>query len=168
MPCVVEQANGRLAEPHSLFSLYDPGAIPMGVHPHKSNGFSLIELMIVVVVFGMLIAIAIPTMSGYLRSNRRVGAAHTLEADFHYAHTLAHEQGRTYQILFQPGSYTISQVSPFVTIRTRRMPLGVACAASDTAKFYAWGLTDPVTVTLTNAGHADTLRLAANGSVSHD
>lgn len=140
----------------------------MGVHPHKSKGFSLIELMIVVVVFGMLIAIAVPTMSGYLRSNRRVGAAHTLEADFHYTHSLAHEQGKTYQILFQPGSYAIAQVSPFVTIRTRVMPVGVACTASDTAKFYAWGLTDPVMITMTDASHSDTLRLSANGNVSHD
>ena len=140
----------------------------MGVHARKSNGFSLVELMVVMIVFGLLIAIAVPSMIGYLRSSRRVGAAHTLEADFHYAHSLAHEQGKTYQILFQPDSYAISQVSPLVTIRTRMMPRGVACTASDTAKFYAWGLTKPVTITMAGVSHSDTLRLSANGNVIHD
>ena len=140
----------------------------MGVHPHKANGFSLVELMVVVVVFGLLIAVAVPSTLGYLRSTRRVGAAHTLEADFHYAHSLAHKQGKTYEILFQPGSYVVAQVSPFTTILTRVMPRGVACTASDTAKFYAWGLTDPVTITMADASHSDTLRLSANGNVSHD
>lgn len=135
---------------------------------HKPNGFSLIELMIVVVVMGLIVAIAVPTMSSYLRSSRISGATHMLEGDFHYAHSLAHEQRRTYQILFQARTYAVIQVNPVDTIRVRTMPTGVSCTASDTAKFYPWGLTDPVTVSMAVGSHADTLRLSANGSVSHD
>lgn len=140
----------------------------MGTRPDKTKGFSLVELMIVVSVFGVLMAIAIPAVGGYLQSTRLVGAVHTLEADFHYAHSLAYEQRKTYEILFQPGSYVIAQVSPYTEIRTRTMPKGVTCAASDTAVFYAWGLTDPVTITMAGSSRTDTLRVSANGNVAHD
>jgi type IV pilus assembly protein PilE len=36
----------------------------------KSKGFSLMELMIVVVITGVLAAIAIPTFSGYVQKAR--------------------------------------------------------------------------------------------------
>jgi prepilin-type N-terminal cleavage/methylation domain-containing protein len=168
MPCVVDRPSDRRGENAFRLLVHDQGAMPMGTRAQTSKGFSLMELVIVVSVFGVLMAIAIPAVGGYLRSTRIVGAVHTLEADFHYAHSLAYEQRKTYEIVFQPGSYVIAQASPYTAILTRTMPKGVTCAASDTATFYAWGLTDPVTITMASTGRADTLRLAANGSVTHD
>lgn len=39
--------------------------------PHKAHGFSLIELMIVVVIIGVLAAVAIPAYQNYLTKGRR-------------------------------------------------------------------------------------------------
>jgi prepilin-type N-terminal cleavage/methylation domain-containing protein len=140
----------------------------MRIHSGERNGFSLLELMVVLTLTGLLIAIAIPTITTYMRTARLSGASNTLEADLHFAHAHANAERKTFQILFSAGSYVVKRVSPAATILTREMPKGVACAASDTATFYAWGLSDPVMIRMADASHADTLRVAANGSISHD
>lgn len=51
------------------------------VHSRKSKGFTLLEIMIVVVIIGVLAAIAIPTYQDHvLRSNRTEGQALLVEA----------------------------------------------------------------------------------------
>lgn len=53
-------------------------------------------------------------------------------------------------------------------MRTRELPRGVACASTDTATFYPWGLTESVTITVSDSRRSDVLRLSSNGSVSRD
>lgn len=139
----------------------------MRMHSEKQTGFSLVELMVAVLVFGLLVAIAIPSVSGYMRTSRMSGASTKLQSDLRFAVSNASSQRTTYQILFQSGSYTLSRVSPATTIFTRQMPQGVACTASDTAKFFAWGLTKPVTVTMTDSHGSQTVQLLSNGNIIH-
>ena len=124
--------------------------------------------MVVLGVFGILLAIVAPPVASYMRSSRLTGAANTLVADFYYTRALASAQRKTYEIQFRPGAYSIVRLSPAGTIRTRTLPRGVAFSAPDTATFFAWGLTDPVTVTMANRDRSKRIRLAANGQVSHD
>lgn len=140
----------------------------MKAHQPNVPGFTLLELMVVIGIFGILIAIAAPRVSGLMRSSRLVGASNTLTSDLYYARALANSQRRTFKIEFQANAYTLSRVSPASTIRTRALPRGVAVASTDTATFYPWGLTKPVVYTMTAASSYTVLRLGANGSVSHD
>jgi prepilin-type N-terminal cleavage/methylation domain-containing protein len=140
----------------------------METRSRKRAGFTLTELMIVLAVSGVLIAITIPSISGYLGTARLNGAINILDADLRNAHALASAQRRTYALIFQGGSYAVTQVSPPVLIRRRLMPRGVRCTASDTATFYAWGLSDPVTITFRKGALSRVTRIAANGRISHD
>jgi prepilin-type N-terminal cleavage/methylation domain-containing protein len=135
---------------------------------HDAKGFSLVELAIVVGVFGILVAISVPAMSGYLRSSRLRGAATTLVSDLRYAHTLANAQRRTFAVAFSASSYTVVCLSPLTTVRSRSFPREVACVAPDTARFYAWGLTEPATITISDHNRSNVVRLLTTGSVSHD
>ena len=45
-----------------------------GPHPARSHGFTLIELMVVVVVAAVLLAVAIPTYTSQIRKSRRTEA----------------------------------------------------------------------------------------------
>ena len=135
---------------------------------HDAKGFSLVELAIVVGVFGILAAITVPTMSGFLRSSRLQGAATTLVSDLRYAHALASAQRKTFAVTFSASSYSVVCLSPLATVRSRSLPRGVACVAPDTARFYAWGLTEPATITISDHNHSNVVRLLTTGSVSHD
>jgi prepilin-type N-terminal cleavage/methylation domain-containing protein len=138
----------------------------MRTHTHEQYGFSLVELMMVLIVFGLLVAIAIPTLGTYQRSARLAGAANTLVADLHQARALANANRTTYRVLFHGASYAV--VSPSATIQTRTLPRGVDCTASDTATFYAWGLTEPITITLANGHYSRVMQLSGNGRISRD
>ena len=140
----------------------------MRAQVRNQDGFTLMELMIVVGVFGLLIAISAPSIGGYLRSSRLAGATNTLEADCHYARSLANAQRKSYAVIFTAGSYSVAQVSPLVRVLTRQLPSGVTCAATDTATFYAWGLTDPVTITMSQGSTSRVARVSANGRIYCD
>jgi prepilin-type N-terminal cleavage/methylation domain-containing protein len=134
----------------------------------RERGFTLLELMMVVALMGAILAMTIPGITSLVRSSRVTGAANTLAADFHYGRMLANQRKQTFVVLFAGGGYRMFRPSTSDTILKRNLPSGMTCSATDTATFYAWGLTDPVTVTLTESGHTSVLRLAANGSVSHE
>lgn len=140
----------------------------MNAHRHEASGFSLLELMVVVGVFGVLVAVSVPSVSGYLRSMRVQGAATTLAADLRYARALATAQRRSYAVTFAPSSYSVVRLSPPATVLTRALPRGVGCTAPDTTTFFAWGLTEAATITVADDDRANTVRLLATGSVSHD
>lgn len=140
----------------------------MRTHRHDASGFSLLELMTVLAVFGLLLAISVPAVNGHVRSARLNGAVSTLESDLRYARALSSAQRKTYAIQFASNSYSVVRVSPAKTVRTRELPRGVACAATDTATFYPWGLTESITITVSDSRRSDVLRLSSNGSVSHD
>jgi prepilin-type N-terminal cleavage/methylation domain-containing protein len=132
------------------------------------RGFTLIELVIVVLVMGLLLAVTLPAGTRFLRSSRVTGAANTLMADIQNARSLASMKRRTHRILFTSSGYTIFQVSPADTIRRRVWPTGVGATATDTATFFAWGLTDPVSITITGANSSKIVQVFANGSVTHN
>jgi len=132
------------------------------------DGFSLLELMVVVVVFGVLVALAFPTMSGYMRSTRLSGATNTLTADLHQAHSLATMQRRTVEMRFDSTGYRIVVPSVDSTVLARQLPTGLWCSASDTARFYPWGLTEAISMTVVAGGSSKVLQLSSNGKVTHD
>jgi prepilin-type N-terminal cleavage/methylation domain-containing protein len=135
---------------------------------HGRNGFTLIELMAVIVVFGILIAITAPSMSGMVRSNRLRGTSSLLVSDLHHGRALANAQRTTYEIRFRTSGYTLVKVSPLQTIVDRAFPTGVTCAATDTATFFSWGLTAPITVTVSGYSRTKTVQLLANGHVNQN
>ena len=132
------------------------------------NGYTLVELMVVLVVAGILFTIGYTSMSRYTRTQRLAGAARVLEGDIHNAIAIANAQRSAYRIVFSANSYQVQQASPTNTIQTRQLPTGVTVAATDTARFFAWGLASPTTVTLTNANRSTTLRILANGRVAYN
>jgi hypothetical protein len=94
-----------------------------------------------------------------------MGAARVLAADVHQARAIASMRRRSYEITFASGRYAIVRTSPRETLRVREMPYQVTMSATDTATFFPWGVTSPITVTLTGPGQTRTVQIRATGSV---
>jgi prepilin-type N-terminal cleavage/methylation domain-containing protein len=135
---------------------------------HRAKGFTLVELSALMVVFGIMAAIAVAGTSHLVRSTRLSGTTNTLLGDLRYAHTLATTECSEFQIRFVADGYSIVRVSPLRTALTRKYPTGVSLAASDTANFYAWGLVSPVTLTITGSSGSKVVQLAASGNVTRE
>lgn len=133
----------------------------------NNSGFSFIEMSWVMVCMGIILAIAVPSFTKYLRSSRLVGSSNELMSDLHYARSLAVSKRQTYKIVFGASDYQIIEVSTGDVIRDRSLPQGLNYAASGDPNFYAWGLADPVNINITGAAGTKTLALSANGSVAH-
>ncbi|MDY0013042.1 MAG: type IV pilin protein [Rhodocyclaceae bacterium] len=70
----------------------------MLARPHAARGFTLIELMIVIVVIGLLAAVAFPSYQDYIRKSRRGDGRVLLQAA-----QLAQEKYRLNHTTYYPG-----------------------------------------------------------------
>lgn len=75
----------------------------------KMKGFSLIELVVVILIITILVAVAVPKMGRVVAVGRTQAAAKRVVADLHYARSVAMNQGKSVEVQFVVGgtSYTM-------------------------------------------------------------
>jgi general secretion pathway protein H len=66
----------------------------------KNKGFSLIELMIVLILISLSVALVTPSLSQFLRTVELKGAAKMVSGILRYYRSEAVNKGRVYQVLF--------------------------------------------------------------------
>ncbi len=74
----------------------------------RDAGVTLIELMTVLVIVGIMIGLAAPSMSGILGVNRAESAASQVAADLMYARILAVRSGDPVTVTFSSTGYQIT------------------------------------------------------------
>lgn len=86
------------------------------------RGFTLLELIMVLLLAGMLAAIVVPSFSGTLESSRLRGGAAEIRATFSLARTLSASSGRERSVVFDldRGEYGIAGER-----RRRSLPDGI-------------------------------------------
>jgi type IV fimbrial biogenesis protein FimT len=123
----------------------------------------MIELLTVLVVVGLLVTLATPSMDNYMERTRTRRAMDRVVADVAYTRMLAAERGRRTALTMQAnGTYSIDTLtnagawSPMRTVRLRDDYPGVTFSGTTLAlQFSSRGI-------LTNSGTETILKVASN------
>lgn len=107
------------------------------------RGFSLMELMIVLVVFGMLLGFGIPQYQRYMQSQALLGTSQNLVQTVQLQRSRAMATGRTVTVNFDTTAATWVVLSGSKANRYH-LPRGVRYAAAN-----------PLSLQLTRDGHVD-------------
>lgn len=103
------------------------GNIAMSKNLNKNSGFTLVELVIVIVLIGILAAVAIPKFTD-LTGQARTAAASNIAGAFSSAAGIAHAQ---WIASGSPGSITLGTTTVYMS--TQGWPEGTGAAANGTA-----------------------------------
>lgn len=80
----------------------------------SESGFSLIELMVAMSIFGVLTALAVMPLRGYQHSQEHVGAAREVVAALRNAQVRAVNEGSTYRAEIKPHAVRVFSGSTLV------------------------------------------------------
>lgn len=107
---------------------------------HKQQGFTLIELMVVLAILTILLMVAVPSFNDSLARRRLEGVANELSADLQYARTQAVGNNGSVSLVTSATGYTVSGASGGVnvTYKTIALDTGLSMTQPVTGTFSAF------------------------------
>ncbi|MBK8167911.1 MAG: prepilin-type N-terminal cleavage/methylation domain-containing protein [bacterium] len=129
------------------------------------QGFTLVEMMLVISLVGVMAAMAAPPFFRYLASNRLATQADRMVADLQYARSLSVSNAQILRFSVTEAGYTLRNPNSGVLIRDYSFCAGAGLDAAQTADFYPWGMADPVVFTLSNPAGTRQITLMPTGLV---
>jgi type II secretory pathway pseudopilin PulG len=131
----------------------------------RREGFTLVELMVIITVFGMMMTMAVPPFLNYVRSNRLDTNTDRLAADLQLARSLSISNGQILRFTADAAGYTITNPVSGRTIRSRQFDGGCALALNATADFFPWGMADTIVLDIANCSGGRRINLLPTGLV---
>jgi prepilin-type N-terminal cleavage/methylation domain-containing protein len=129
------------------------------------QGFTLIELMVIIAIVGVIAGISAPPIFRYVNSNRLETHADRLAADLQYARTLSISQGTILRFTSTPDGYQLTNAVTGDIIREKAFENGLGLETDQTADFYPWGMADPAVFNIKNSTGAMVVNLMPTGIV---
>ncbi|MCP4293400.1 MAG: prepilin-type N-terminal cleavage/methylation domain-containing protein [bacterium] len=135
--------------------------------PHR-DGFSLVEVMMVIMLVGILAGVAAPPMFNYLESNRMKTRTDRMVADLQYARAVSIASGQTLRFASTTNSYTLTNTVTGEELRNIQFNHGAELAMNQAADFFPWGMATTTVFDLSLHGMERTVTLLPTGMVEVD
>ena len=129
------------------------------------GGFTLTELMIVILLIGIMATVSAPPMFRYIQSNRLQTGTDRMVADMQYARSVAISSGRILRFTATAAGYTLTDPNTDTVLRSYNFDHGLALDADVTVDFFPWGMANDAEFNLTNAAGAAQIDLLPTGIV---
>ena len=131
----------------------------------RRDGFTLVELLVIITLFGMMMTMAVPPFLNYVRSNRLDTNTDRLAADLQLARSLSISNGQILRFVADANGYTITDPVNGRTIRSRQFDGGCTLALNANADFFPWGMADTAVLDLSNCAGGRRINLLPTGLV---
>jgi type II secretion system protein H len=121
------------------------------------QGFTLVEMMLVISLVGVMAAMAAPPFFRYLASNRLATQADRMVADLQYARSLSVSNSQILRFSVTQAGYQLTNPVTGAVLRDTNFCEGLGLDRAQRADFFPWGMASPTVFTLTS--HAGTKRI---------
>lgn len=129
------------------------------------RGFTMAEMMVIIVIVGIMATVAAPPLFRYVQSNRLQTGVDRLAADLQYARSLSIANSQILRFSADNAGYQLTNPNSGVVIRERDFEHGVALDLDVTADFYPWGMADARVFNITNGSGTRQVNLLPTGIV---
>jgi prepilin-type N-terminal cleavage/methylation domain-containing protein len=131
----------------------------------QRQGFTLVEMMLVISLVGVMAAMAAPPFFRYLASNRLATQADRMVADLQYARSLSVASSQILRFSATAAGYQLTNPVTGLLIRDSNFCAGLGLNLTQSADFYPWGMADPMVFTMSNPAGAKQITLMPTGLV---
>jgi len=129
------------------------------------RGFTLSELMIVIMVIGIMAAVSAPPFFRYIQSNRLQTNTDRLVADLQLGRAMAVANSQILSLQATPGGYQLLDPVTNDVVRSHNFDRGLALDANFTVNFFPWGMADATVMTISNNSGARQIDVLPTGMV---
>lgn len=106
------------------------------------GGFSLVEIMVVVLMIGILATISGPPMFSYLRSNQMQTQLDRLVGDLQYARAVSISTGEAHRFSCTANDYSVTNLVSGNVAKNVTLDHGAVFDGVMQADFYPWGMSE--------------------------
>jgi type II secretion system protein H len=132
--------------------------------PHQA-GFTLVEIMMVIMLIGLLAGISAPPLFRYLQSSQLQTSTDRMVADLQYARTLAISNGTVLRFTATTTGYNLINPNTGVTLRGRTFDGSMKLEQDQTIDFFPWGMANAMTFQLSSCGEMRQINVLPTGMV---
>jgi len=129
------------------------------------KGFTLVEMMLVILVIGILSSVSVPPMFRYVATHRLRSNTDRMTSDLQYARSMAVSRARMITFSTTLEGYSLSDAISGDVYRNVQLDDGVTIDANHFVQFYPWGMADDDAFTVSSGAGAYKITLLPTGIV---